>query len=109
VRGILSWTHAKLSHFLLIYREQRRFGAMVVRAPSPADALLQAAHVGFNAPNSFRLGQEIDTELVALVRPEQVGRILSLAEAKELLALFNAGKSASIKTSGRRSYLRVAE
>jgi hypothetical protein len=81
-------THAGLSHFLLIFREQLHFGAMVVQARTLADALLQAAHAGLDAPNSFRLGQQIDAELVRLVPPAQVGRILSRAEAKELCDRF---------------------
>jgi hypothetical protein len=85
-------------HFLLIYRERLRFGALVVQAPSLADALFQAAEAGLDAPNSFRLAQQIDAELVTLVPPEQVGRILSRTEARELLGSFEA----SIKAFPRR-------
>jgi hypothetical protein len=91
-------THAELSYFLLIFRGQLHFGAMVVQARKLADALLQAAHAGLDAPNSFRLGQQIDAELVPLVPPEQVGRILSRAEARELLGSFET----SVKRFPRR-------
>jgi hypothetical protein len=93
------------SHFLLIYRERERFGAIVVKASSLPHALIQAANVGLNAPNAFRLGQELDSGFASLVRPEQVGRILSATEAWELLATFETRYGATPLWR----YLRAAE
>jgi hypothetical protein len=98
-------THAALSHFLLIFRAQLHFGAVVVQARTLADALIQAAHAGLDAPNSFRLGQQIEAEYVTLVRPEQVGRILSRDEAKELCDRFaDQDLQASRRRSPRRPH-----
>jgi hypothetical protein len=87
---VVNATQAELSHFLLIYREQRRFGAIVVKAPTLAAALMQAANAGLDRPNTFRFGQQLDAGFVALIRPQHLGRILTVAEARELLAAFEA-------------------
>jgi hypothetical protein len=65
----------QLSRFLLMYRSRSAVSTIVVEANSLADALTQAADFGLNAP-TFRLGQELEGKLAALVRPEQVNRIL---------------------------------
>jgi hypothetical protein len=82
----------QLSRFLLMYRSRSAVSTIVVEANSLADALTQAADFGLNAP-TFRLGQELEGKLAALVRPEQVNRILSGAETKELLTMFTAQES----------------
>jgi hypothetical protein len=96
-------------HFLLIYRDRRGVMVVIIGAPSLAAARKKAAAAGLNSPNSFRVGQELDAELVALLRSSQVGRILSAAEAKELLALFEARMSTAAKASPRGTDLRAAE
>ena len=102
-------THTEFSYFLLIYRDRSRASTFVAKAPSLADALKQAANAGLKAPNSFRLGQQLDADLVASLRPGQVDRILSVAEAKELLAMFKARKSMSNRSLPRRTHVRAAE
>jgi hypothetical protein len=92
-------------HFLLIYRDRRGVSAVIIEALSLATARMKAATAGLDTPNSFRLGQELDAELIPLVRPEQVGRILPAAEAKQLLALFEA----RMKAARRWTDLRAAE
>jgi hypothetical protein len=94
----------QISRFLLMYRSQSAVRAIVVEAYSLADALTHAADFGLNAP-TFRLGQELEAKLAALVRPDQVNRILSRAETKELLTMFMAHKS----LLPHREYLRAAE
>jgi hypothetical protein len=82
---------------------------MVIEAPSLAAARTKAAAAGLDTPNSFRLGQELDAELITLLHPAQLGRILPAAEAKELLALFKARKATAVKTLPRWTDSRAAE
>jgi hypothetical protein len=93
-----------MPHFLLIYRDQGCVSTIIVEARSLAAARMKAAALGLGTPNSFRLGHELEAELVALVLPEQVGRFLSAAEAKEILTLFEAHMSPR-----RWTNLRAAE
>jgi hypothetical protein len=79
-----------LTRFLLIYRTRSKASAMVAEAPTLADALELGSKVGLTIPMNFRLGQELDAELSKLVRPDQVNRVLTEAETKELLARFEA-------------------
>jgi hypothetical protein len=97
------------SYFLLIYRNLWNANAFVAEAPSLTEALNHAANAGLNAPNSFRLGQELDGDLIALLRADQVERILSAAEAKELLAMFKVRKSMLSRARPHRTYLPAAE
>jgi hypothetical protein len=76
------------TRFLLIYRTRGKASAMVAEAPTLADALELGAKVGLTQPMNFRLGQELDADLSKLVRPDQVNRVLTEAETKELLATF---------------------
>jgi len=96
-----------IPHFLFIYRDQRRVSTIIVEAKSLAAARLKAATIGLDTPNSFRLAHELEAELIPLVLPKQVGRILSAAEAKELLTLFEG----HLSTTGSRPWpdLRAAE
>ena len=96
--------------FLLIYRDQRGVSAIIVEAASLGAARIKAATAGLDTPNSFRLGQELDAALIKVVGPQQVGRILPAAEAKELLALFETCMSTAAKRSRRPIKLfRAAE
>jgi hypothetical protein len=95
----------EFSRFLLIYRGRSAVSTIVVEAASLADALKRAADYGLNAPNSFRLGHELEADLAALVQPRQIKRILSGAEAKELLTVFRTHKSRPL----HRQYLPAAE
>jgi hypothetical protein len=105
VGGIDQRIGVELSRFLLIYRGRSAVSTIVVEAASFADALKQAADFGLNAPNSFRLGHELEPDLAALVQPRHMKRILSGVEAKELLTMFRAHKS----VPRHRHYLRAAE
>jgi len=97
-----------MPHFLLIYRDQG-VSVVIVEAPSLVDAQIKATTAGLDTPNSFRLGQELAADLISLVRPEQLGRILPATEAKELLTLFEARMSSDPKASRRWTDLRAAE
>jgi hypothetical protein len=99
----------RIPHFLFIYRDQRRVSTIIVEARSLAAARIKAATIGLDTPNTFRLGHELEAELIPLVLPEQVGRILSAAEAKELLTLFEAHMSIAAKASRHWTNLRAAE
>jgi hypothetical protein len=105
-------THSALwgmrPHFLLVYRDQRGLSAIIMAAPSLAAARIKAANAGLNTPNSFRLGHELDAELIALVTPGQIGRILSAAEARELLARFEARRSTATQRPVADLTLRLA-
>ena len=96
-----------MPHFLLIYRDRRCARVIIVQAPSLAGARTIAATVGLDTANAFRLGHELEAELIPLVRPEQIGRILTAAEAKRLLTQFEARLSND--ASRRRTDLRAAE
>ncbi len=76
------------SHFLLIFRDRQSAAAFIVEASSLAAARLKAATAGLDTENSFRLGHELDPELITLVPRTQIGRILNAGEAKELLTRF---------------------
>jgi hypothetical protein len=93
-----------MPHFLLIYRDQGRVSTIIVEARSLAAARMKAAAVGLDTPNSFRLGHELEAELIPLVLPEQIGHFLPAAEAKDLLTLFEAHMSPR-----RWANLRAAE
>lgn len=79
-----------LPRFLLIYRTRARASAVIAEAASLADAVQLCEKAGLKPPMNFRLGQKLDTDLSKLVRPDQVNRILTTAETKELLAMFEA-------------------
>jgi hypothetical protein len=87
------------SRFLLVYRAPEGANVIIIEAASLAAAQAKAMKAGLVAPNSFRLGQQLDAEFVALLRPEHVGRVLCSAEAKDLLALFEAHSSGATKVS----------
>jgi hypothetical protein len=74
--------------FLLIYRWRRTISTLVIEATSLADALVRAQGIGGDQ-FQFRMVQALDPDLAKFVRPEQVNRPLSPAEAKQLLALFS--------------------
>jgi hypothetical protein len=63
-----------------------------------ASALMKAATLGLH---SFHLGHEIEEELISLVKPAQIGRILSTAEANMLLKSFEA------RLAARRSEIPI--
>jgi hypothetical protein len=94
--------------FLLIYRDRRGVSAIIIEAASLAAAQAKAATAGLDTPNSFRMGQKLDAELITVVRSEQVGRILPVPEAKELLALFKAPRLHNLGTRQRRGHRPAA-
>jgi hypothetical protein len=77
-------------HFLLVYRDKRCANVAIFEAPSLAAARMKAAKAGLDTAKSFRLGHELEAELIRLVPPAQVGRILTPAEAKKLMLRFVA-------------------
>jgi hypothetical protein len=77
-----------MASFLLIYRDQRSASVIIIEALSLAAAQMKAVSAGLSTANSFRLAYELDAELMTLVPPGQVGRILPAREARELLTRF---------------------
>jgi hypothetical protein len=98
----------ELCCFLLIYRGRWTTSALVVEAASLADALVRADEIGCDR-SLFRLGQELDPQLAAIVRPDQVNRTLSRAEAKRLLASFCAHLLTASEPYRRPTYFAAAE
>jgi hypothetical protein len=98
----------ELCCFLLIYRGRRTTSALVVAATSLADALARADEIGCDR-SLFRLGQELDPQLAAIVRPDQVNRTLPRAEAKRLLASFSAHLLAASEPYRRPTYFAAGE
>jgi hypothetical protein len=81
-------------HFLLVYRDQRGASVAIFEASSLAAARMKAAKAGLDTANSFRLGHELEAELIPLVPMAEVGRILTAAEAMKLMARFVARRPA---------------
>jgi hypothetical protein len=98
----------ELCCFLLIHRGRRTTSALVVEAMSLADALVRAEEIGCD-PSLFRLGQQLDPQLAAIVRPDQVNRTLPRAEAKRLLASFSAHLLTASELYRRPTYFAAAE
>jgi hypothetical protein len=72
VESVTRSARGGLPHFLLIYRDQRCVSTIIVEARSLAAARMKVAAVGLDTPNSFRLGHELEAELIPLVLPEQI-------------------------------------
>jgi hypothetical protein len=85
---VINNSSTDLRRFLLTYRRRRTISTLVIEATSLADALVRAQGIGGDQ-FQFRMVQALDPDLAKLVRPEQVNRALSPAEAKQLLALFS--------------------
>jgi hypothetical protein len=82
-----------MAHFWLTYRNSDRLiGVVITDAPSLIQARLAAAVGAVDAGAPFGEGHVLGADLVALVSPAQVGRMLSGAEAAKLLARFEGRK-----------------
>jgi hypothetical protein len=82
-----------MPHFWLTYRNANRLiGVIITDAPSLIQARLKTAVRGIDAGAPFAKGHLLGTELVALVPPTQIGRMLSGNEAAKLLARFDGLK-----------------
>jgi hypothetical protein len=104
-----------MPHFWLTYRDGvRLIGVVIDEAPSLIQARLKAAVRSIDRGAPFATGHLLGAELVALVPPTQIGRMLSGAEAAKLLARFeglkhrrpdrrprSAGAQATISTERR--------
>ena len=82
-----------MPHFWLTYRDANRLiGVIVTDAPSLIQARLKAAVSGVDVGAPFAKGHLLGAEIVALVPPTQIGRMLSENEAAKLLARFEGLK-----------------
>jgi hypothetical protein len=78
-----------MPHFWLSYRDAGRLvGVVIVESASLIQARLNAAVGGVDAGATFAEGHELGSDLVVLVAPAQIGRLLSGKEAEKLLARF---------------------
>jgi hypothetical protein len=105
---VINNSSTELRRFLLIYRGRRTISTLVIEATSLAAALVRAQGIGGDQ-FQFRMVQALDPDLAKLVRPEQVNRALSPAEAKQLLALFSVRFFASKERYRRPAHLAAAE
>ena len=80
-----------MPHFLLTFGDASRLvGIVIMEAPSMLQARINAVVRGI-APNvPFGDGHELSARLVASVSPTQVGRMMSGAEAAELIRRLDA-------------------
>jgi hypothetical protein len=83
-----------MAHFWLTYRDGpgRLVGVVITDAPSLIQARIKAAVSGIDGGAPFAKGHLLGAELVALVPPTQIGRMLSGNEAAKLLARFEGRK-----------------
>jgi hypothetical protein len=105
---VINNSSTDLRRFLLTYRRRRTISTLVIEATSLADALVRAQGIGGDQ-FQFRMVQALDPDLAKLVRPEQVNRALSPAEAKQLLALFSVRFFASKERYQRPAHSAAAE
>jgi hypothetical protein len=105
---VINNSSTELPRFLLIYRGRRTISTLVIEATSLATALVRARGIGGDQ-FQFRMVQALDPDLAKLVRPEQLNRALSPAEAKQLLALFSVHFFASKERHRRPAHLAAAE
>jgi hypothetical protein len=76
----------QMSYFWLTYGNADRFvGVAIVEAPSMLQARMNAAVRSIAASAPFAEGHELSARLMASVPPTQIGRMLSGAEAAELI------------------------
>jgi hypothetical protein len=105
---VINNSSIEFRRFLLIYRGRRTISPLVIEATSLADALVRAQEI-CGDQFRFRMVQALGPDLAKLVRPEQVSRALSPAEAKQLLALFSVRFFASEERYQRPAHLAAAE
>jgi hypothetical protein len=83
-----------MPHFWLTYRDGvRLIGVVIIEAPSLIQARLKAAAGGVEGGAPFAKGHLLGAEMVPLVPPTQIGRMLSGNEAAKLLARFEGLKN----------------
>jgi hypothetical protein len=75
-----------MPHYWLTYGDADRFvGVAIMEAPSMLQAQMNAAVRGIAAGAPFAEGHEVSANLIALVPPTQIGRMLSGTEAMRLI------------------------
>ena len=81
----------QMSHFWLTYGDANRLvGVVIMEAPSMLLARMNAAVRDIAAGAPFAEGYELSARLMASVPPTQVGRMMSAAEAAELIQRLDA-------------------
>jgi hypothetical protein len=93
-RFVINNSSTELCRFLLMYRGRRTISTLVIEAASLPHALVRAQGI-CGDQFQLRMVHPLDPDLANLVRPEQVNRALSPAEATRLLSLFSMHFSAS--------------
>jgi hypothetical protein len=84
--------------WLCYQRSGRLLCVVIVEASSLSAARLHASIEGLGRGGVFSEGHALDARCVGLLRPDDVGRMLSPAEADALLARFEPGAA----TTGKR-------
>jgi hypothetical protein len=87
MEGIPNRIGSCMPHFLLTFGDPRQppFAAAIIEAPSMAQARMTAVVRCMASGLSFGEGLKLDDEMVTLISPKQIGRILSGDEAMQLI------------------------
>jgi hypothetical protein len=80
-----------MSHFCMSYGDARRLvGVIIMEASTLLQARINAAVRGVDAGAPFTEGHHLSANLVASVPPTQIGRMMSGAEATQLIHRLDA-------------------
>jgi hypothetical protein len=80
-----------MPHFCMSYGDARRLvGVLIMEAPTLIQARMNAAVRGVDAGAPFTKGHHLSPNLMASVPPTQIGRMMSGAEATQLIHRLDA-------------------
>jgi hypothetical protein len=97
--------------WLCFQRDGRLFGVAIVEASSAVAARLRASLEGLGAGGAFTQGIQLTVDMVKRLTPEDIGRMLSPAEAETILKRFDraALKKPAASSIKRRAQTRVRQ
>jgi hypothetical protein len=82
-----------MPHFWLTYGDTSRLiGVVIIEAPSLFEARLDAALARLDGGMSYTDGVELGADLVTMLPPAQIGRLISGEEAEALVRRFEGRK-----------------
>jgi hypothetical protein len=96
-----------MPHFLLTFGDPNRapVGVVIIEAPSMFQARMTAVVRRFAAGVPFAEGHELSAKMMTLIPPMLVGRMMSGAEAEQLLFGLLRGVAAGTRNDRLRSTL----